>query len=283
MQADANDYIEKEFGAFYRSYPAQGGDALAYQRDGFLWNAAEAAGQDASKAYGEYNNFLTEPPPARPGRTTTRTRRSSRARPTGRCRCRCRRRQHLRRHPVAQRHRRPPVPGVRPRHPRPVPRRTSGSRSFAKSEKTGTAAQPQPDLDAGRPHRRRRHRRPVPGRRGRRQRPGRRPDHRHHLALEVSGAARRSSSSRTTPRTAPTTSTATAAPLLVASPYAKRGVVDNTYYTQLNVVKTIEQILGIAPMNQEDRAAEPMSTRSPTRRTSPRTPSCRTRSRSPRV
>ena len=46
VQADANDYIEKEFGAFYRSYPAQGGDALAYQRDGFIWNAAEAAGPD---------------------------------------------------------------------------------------------------------------------------------------------------------------------------------------------------------------------------------------------
>jgi hypothetical protein len=45
---------------------------------------------------------------------------------------------------------------------------------------------------------------------------------------------------------------------LVASPYAKRGVVDNTFYTQLNVVKTVEQILGVAPMNQEDRAAEPM-------------------------
>ena len=60
VQADANDYIEKEFGAFYRSYPAQGGDALAYQRDGFLWNAAEAAGQSV-QAYGEYNNFMAEP------------------------------------------------------------------------------------------------------------------------------------------------------------------------------------------------------------------------------
>ncbi len=48
------------------------------------------------------------------------------------------------------------------------------------------------------------------------------------------------------------------APLLIASPYAKRGIVDNTYYSQLNVVKTIEQILGIAPMNQEDRAASPI-------------------------
>ena len=60
VQADANDYIEKEFGAFYRSYPAQGGDALAYQRDGFLWNAAEAAGQSVQD-YGEYNNFMNSP------------------------------------------------------------------------------------------------------------------------------------------------------------------------------------------------------------------------------
>ena len=47
-------------------------------------------------------------------------------------------------------------------------------------------------------------------------------------------------------------------PLLIASPYARRGIVDSAYYTQLNVVRTIEQMLGIAPMNQEDRAAEPM-------------------------
>ena len=48
VQADANDYIEKEFGAFYRSYPAQGGDALAYQRDGFLWNAARGRRPDGA-------------------------------------------------------------------------------------------------------------------------------------------------------------------------------------------------------------------------------------------
>jgi hypothetical protein len=60
VQADANDYIEKEFGAFYRSYPAQGGDALAYQRDGFIWNAAQAAGKSV-KVFSEYNNFISEP------------------------------------------------------------------------------------------------------------------------------------------------------------------------------------------------------------------------------
>ena len=57
VQANANDYVEKEFGAFYRSYPAQGGDALAYQRDGFIWNAAKKAGLSV-KDYGEYANFF---------------------------------------------------------------------------------------------------------------------------------------------------------------------------------------------------------------------------------
>ena len=33
-------------------------------------------------------------------------------------------------------------------------------------------------------------------------------------------------------------------PLLIASPYAKRGIIDDTYYTQLNVVRTAEQMLG---------------------------------------
>jgi YVTN family beta-propeller protein len=53
VQAEANDYVEKEFGAFYRSYPSQGGDSLAYQRDGFLWNAAEKAGKSVQN-FGEY-------------------------------------------------------------------------------------------------------------------------------------------------------------------------------------------------------------------------------------
>jgi len=53
VQAEATDYLEKEFGAFYRSYPSQGGDSLAYQRDGFLWNAAEKAG-DSVQNFGEY-------------------------------------------------------------------------------------------------------------------------------------------------------------------------------------------------------------------------------------
>jgi YVTN family beta-propeller protein len=36
--------------------------------------------------------------------------------------------------------------------------------------------------------------------------------------------------------------------------------VDSTFYTQVNMTRTIEQILGIAPMNQNDLVASPMST-----------------------
>jgi hypothetical protein len=48
------------------------------------------------------------------------------------------------------------------------------------------------------------------------------------------------------------------APVLVWSPYARRNAVVSDYYTQLNVVRTIEQILGLPPMTQMDLAAEPM-------------------------
>jgi YVTN family beta-propeller protein len=47
-------------------------------------------------------------------------------------------------------------------------------------------------------------------------------------------------------------------PTLVWSPYAKKGAVVNTFYTQLNAVRTIEQILALPPMTQMDLAAEPM-------------------------
>jgi hypothetical protein len=49
-------------------------------------------------------------------------------------------------------------------------------------------------------------------------------------------------------------------PVYVVSPYAQRGLVDHTYYTQIDVVRTIEQILGLPPMNQRDLVATPMTT-----------------------
>ena len=48
------------------------------------------------------------------------------------------------------------------------------------------------------------------------------------------------------------------APVQVISPWALHGKVDSTYYTQLTMVRTIEQILGAQPLNQKLAAATPM-------------------------
>ncbi|WP_432173556.1 alkaline phosphatase family protein [Streptomyces sp. Tue6028] len=50
------------------------------------------------------------------------------------------------------------------------------------------------------------------------------------------------------------------APIQIISPWARHGTVDSRYYTQITMIRTIEQILGIHPMNQKDSAASPMST-----------------------
>jgi YVTN family beta-propeller protein len=50
-------------------------------------------------------------------------------------------------------------------------------------------------------------------------------------------------------------------PGYVISPYAVQGgPTDHTYYTQINMTRTIEQILGLPPMNQFDLVASPMRT-----------------------
>lgn len=44
----------------------------------------------------------------------------------------------------------------------------------------------------------------------------------------------------------------------VASPYAKRKTVVSTQYSTISIIRTLEQILGLPPMNQFDAAANPM-------------------------
>jgi DNA-binding beta-propeller fold protein YncE len=46
----------------------------------------------------------------------------------------------------------------------------------------------------------------------------------------------------------------------VISPYTRRGALDHHFYTQVGVVKTIELILGLPPMNQMDLAAPALRT-----------------------
>jgi YVTN family beta-propeller protein len=47
---------------------------------------------------------------------------------------------------------------------------------------------------------------------------------------------------------------------LAIGPWVKRKAVDSTFYTTINLFRTIEQILGLPPANQFDLAAEPMFT-----------------------
>jgi YVTN family beta-propeller protein len=47
---------------------------------------------------------------------------------------------------------------------------------------------------------------------------------------------------------------------LAISPYTRHGAVDSNFYTIVNMFRTIEQILGLPPVNQYAQAAEPMST-----------------------
>jgi phospholipase C len=46
---------------------------------------------------------------------------------------------------------------------------------------------------------------------------------------------------------------------LCISPYTKRGYVDSTFYTQTSMLRTMELIMGLPPMNQLTMAANPMT------------------------
>ena len=255
MQADANDYIEKEFGAFYRSYPAQGGDALAYQRDGFLWNAAENAGNSV-KAFGEYNNFLTEPSPAPSWSDYYRDSQILEGKAKGQL-------------PVPESavdtysdipslnaiddHEYPAFDLAIPDQYREDVWNQAYTKELQSNKVPNLSLIWMPDdhtagVGTGDPN-------PVA-----------------EVAdndLAVGRMISRISHSKVWKSSAVFVledDTQTGAdhvdghrgPLYIASPYAKRGAIDSTTYTQLNLVKTIEQILSIAPMNQEDRAAVPM-------------------------
>ena len=57
VQGDSPDYLEKAFGGFTRSYPSQAGDALAYLPSGFIWENAHRHGKTV-RDYGEYASSL---------------------------------------------------------------------------------------------------------------------------------------------------------------------------------------------------------------------------------
>jgi YVTN family beta-propeller protein len=59
-EAYVTDYLEKAYGAFPRSYPYDGGDALAYSPTGFIWDNALARGLGL-RVYGEFVGAKIEP------------------------------------------------------------------------------------------------------------------------------------------------------------------------------------------------------------------------------
>jgi YVTN family beta-propeller protein len=255
MQADANDYIEKEFGAFYRSYPAQGGDALAYQRDGFLWNAAAAAGQTV-QAYGEYNNFLTQPAPIPSWSEYYQDSQIMEGKATGPLPV-----------PISATRTYADIPSLNAIDDHAYPAFNLGipdqyradiwQQSFAQSVKAGQLANLNliwmPDdhtagVGTGDPN-------PVAEVADNDLAVGRIIDTISHSSFWKSSVVFVVEDDT---QNGIDHVDGHRGPLMIASPYAKQGIIDKSYYTQLNVVRTIEQILGVAPMNQEDRAAWPM-------------------------
>jgi YVTN family beta-propeller protein len=250
VQAEANDYIEKQFGAFYRSYPAEGGDALAYQRDGFLWNAAQAAGLSV-RVFGEYNRYFTGPGTGGDWKEWYEDSQILEGKQKGPLPI-----------PTTEYKTSSDIPSLNaitdPYYPRfdlEIPdqyRYDIWNGEFEHEEKTNsvpnltliwlpddhTGGAPDPvaeaadnDLAMGRiveaiSHSRVWKEAAIFGVE----------DDTQNGVDHVDGHR---------------------GPAFVISPYAKGGV-DDEYETQLNMVRTVEQILGIKPMNQEDYAAEPM-------------------------
>jgi YVTN family beta-propeller protein len=244
MQADNPDYTQSLAGQYIRSYDTED-DALGHQESGFIWTGAEAAGKTV-RDYGEFQQFLTKPADAT-WQNLYCDARNMEAKPSA-----------TTAYPLTSTS---PIPSLNnvsdtafPKFDTSVPdiyREQIWQRDFEKngpanlnmfwfsSDHTGgppSAAAQVADND-----------------------------------LAVGQLVNEISHSKYWPQSAifvvEDDSQAGSdhvdghrAPIQVISPWAQHGVVDNTYYSQINMVRTIEQILGVHPMNDKDSAATPMYT-----------------------
>lgn len=257
-QANANDYDEGSFGSWARSYPASGSDALAYQRSGFLWQSAMDAGMSV-RNYGEYVNWINTPASGAPT--------------------------------WADWYKDSQIMEGKASGPLPVP--TDKYRSWTDVPALNEVTNPSyPLFDLDIPDQYRvdiwerdfkaalksgqlpnltmmtimsDHTATSTGA------PGSPPNDVSEVAdndLALGRIVDDVSHSKFWPSTAifvvEDDSQAGVdhvdghrAPMFVISPYSKSGV-DSTYYSQLNMVRTVEQLLGLAPMNQGDANAVPM-------------------------
>ncbi|MFE6054227.1 alkaline phosphatase family protein [Kitasatospora sp. NPDC056446] len=243
MQADNPEYTESSAGEYERSYDTED-DALGHQRSGFLWTGAQAAGRSV-RDFGEFHQFLTKPDGAswqnlycdakdmaRTGQDSAYTLESSSPIPSL--------------NSVS-------VPGF-PKFDTSVPdlyRYQVWKQDFEQngpadlnmlwlsSDHTGGPASPAAqvadnDLATGR------------------------------IIDEISHSEYWKDSAvfvvEDDSQAGLDHVDGHRAPIQVVSPWAQHGAVDSRYYSQITMVRTIEQILGIHPMNQKDSAASPMAT-----------------------
>ncbi|MEU6005679.1 bifunctional YncE family protein/alkaline phosphatase family protein [Streptomyces sp. NPDC047453] len=241
MQADNPEYTESSAGEYVRSYDTED-DALGHQRTGFLWSGAQAAGKSV-RNFGEFHQFLTKPADATwqnlycdsknmeaNGQDTAYTLKSS-----------------------------SPIPSLNdvsvsgyPKYDLSVPdvyRAQIWKRDF---EKNGPANLNMFWLSSD------------------------------HTGGPASAAAQVADNDLAVGKIVDTISHSKywkdsaifvveddsqagldhidghRAPIQIISPWAQHGTVDSRYYSQITMIRTIEQILGIHPMNQKDSAASPM-------------------------
>ncbi|MFI1288210.1 alkaline phosphatase family protein [Streptomyces sp. NPDC020792] len=241
MQADNPEYTESSAGEYVRSYDTED-DALGHQRTGFLWSGAQAAGKTV-RNFGEFHQFLTKPADATwqnlycdsknmeaTGQDTAYTLKSSSPIPSL--------------NDVS-------VPGF-PKYDLSVPdvyRAQIWKRDF---EKNGPANLNMFWLSSD------------------------------HTGGPASAAAQVADNDLAVGKIVDTISHSKywkdsaifvveddsqagldhvdghRAPIQIISPWARHNTVDSRYYSQITMIRTIEQILGIHPMNQKDSAASPM-------------------------
>ncbi|WP_445524048.1 alkaline phosphatase family protein [Streptomyces cyslabdanicus] len=242
MQSDNPEYTESSAGEYARSYDTED-DALGHQRTGFLWTGAQAAGKSV-RNFGEFHQFLTKPADATwqnlycdsknmeaTGQDTAYTLNSSSPIPSL--------------NDVS-------VPGF-PKYDLSVPdvyRAQIWKRDF---EKNGPANLNMFWLSSD------------------------------HTGGPASAAAQVADNDLAVGKIVDTISHSKywkdsaifvveddsqagldhvdghRAPIQIISPWAQHGTVDSRYYSQITMIRTIEQILGIHPMNQRDSAASPMA------------------------
>ncbi|PKW16048.1 bifunctional YncE family protein/alkaline phosphatase family protein [Saccharopolyspora spinosa] len=241
MQADNPEYTESSAGEYKRSYDTED-DALGHQRTGFIWSGAQAAGKSV-RDFGEFQQFLTKPPGATWQNLYCDTKNMA---ATG---------QDTAYQMVSS----SPIPSLNdvsvhgfPKFDTSVPdiyRSEIWKRDFAKN---GPANLNMFWLSSD------------------------------HTGGPPNGAAQVADNDLAVGKIVDTISHSQywkdsaifvveddsqagldhvdghRAPIQIISPWAKHGVVDSHYYSQVTMIRTIEQILGIHPMNQKDSAATPM-------------------------